>query len=248
MGDTTVLLRLTGPVQAWGAPGAHWEHRPVLSRPTKSGVLGMVANALGRTREEPPTDLAQLRFGARADRPGHLEPDYQTAGGGQFPLDTGTVFSNPELANNPDLFRYGAPRDPHPGTGKAGWSEKARQTVVKRVGLLVDASFLVSLTGPTPLTGTVWEAVNDPARVLCLGRHGCYPTEPVGYKHLTEHAHTSWATSEPLLPDYTTTTPQAWTETRPGDGELVYETPATGRRFDPCFITQTTITPPGATP
>lgn len=245
MDDTsTVLLRLTGPVQAWGTPGAHWEHRPTLHRPTKSGVLGMVANAMGRTRDESREDLATLRFGVRADRPGHIEPDYQTAGGGRFPLDSGTVFNHPELGTNPDQFHYGAPRDPHPTTGKPGWSEKARQTVVKRVGLLVDASFVVALTGPTALTEPVWDAVTNPARLLCLGRHGCYPTEQVAHRHLTGPDHEHWHDATPLLPEHTTSAPHTWIETGYGTGELVYENPGAGRNFTPCFLTHTTTTPP----
>jgi CRISPR system Cascade subunit CasD len=47
--------------------------------PTKSGVVGFIACALGRRRTEPIDDLAALHFGIRIDQPGELLRDYHTA-------------------------------------------------------------------------------------------------------------------------------------------------------------------------
>jgi CRISPR system Cascade subunit CasD len=47
--------------------------------PSKSGVLGLLAAADGRRRIDPIEDLASLRFGVRADQPGQLQRDFQTA-------------------------------------------------------------------------------------------------------------------------------------------------------------------------
>jgi CRISPR system Cascade subunit CasD len=75
---TTVLLRLEGPLQSWGI-GSRYDIRTTRPEPTKSGVVGLVAAALGRSREDDVSDLAEMRFGVRSDRPGETVRDYHTA-------------------------------------------------------------------------------------------------------------------------------------------------------------------------
>jgi len=64
------------------------EFRDTAALPSKSGVVGLLANALGRRRDEPVEDLARLRMGVAVLRPGRLLVDLQavldvaTAGGG----------------------------------------------------------------------------------------------------------------------------------------------------------------------
>ena len=72
-----LLLRLAAPLQAWGDE-SKFETRRTLPFPTKSGVIGMLAAALGRSREEPADDLSALGFGVRIDREGELLRDYHT--------------------------------------------------------------------------------------------------------------------------------------------------------------------------
>jgi CRISPR system Cascade subunit CasD len=76
----TLLLRLAGPMQAWGTT-SRFDERDSGLEPSKSGVLGLVCAALGRDRSEPVDDLAGLRMGVRVDREGVLMRDYQTATG-----------------------------------------------------------------------------------------------------------------------------------------------------------------------
>ena len=76
----TLLLKLAGPLQAWGVE-SKFDERRTLNFPTKSGVIGMVAAALGRSREESVDDLNKLKFGIRVDREGELLQDYHTAKG-----------------------------------------------------------------------------------------------------------------------------------------------------------------------
>ncbi len=76
----TLLLRLVGPMQSWGTT-SRFDERDTGKEPSKSGVLGLVAAALGIDREnwtdlEP---LCRLRMGVRHDRPGVPRRDYQTA-------------------------------------------------------------------------------------------------------------------------------------------------------------------------
>jgi CRISPR system Cascade subunit CasD len=76
----TLLLRLAAPIQAWGAENK-FERRGTMREPTKSGVIGLLAAALGRRRNESLEDLSQLRFGVRLDQPGQLLRDYHTVHG-----------------------------------------------------------------------------------------------------------------------------------------------------------------------
>ncbi len=74
----TLLIRLTGPMQSWGTR-SRFDDRDTEAEPSKSGVLGLCAAALGRDRIEPVDDLAALGFGVRVDREGVLRSDYHTA-------------------------------------------------------------------------------------------------------------------------------------------------------------------------
>lgn len=74
----TLLLRLKGPLQSWGASSRH-QRRETHPVPTKSAVVGLLAAAEGRRRTDPVEDLAALEFGVRVDQPGTILRDYQTA-------------------------------------------------------------------------------------------------------------------------------------------------------------------------
>lgn len=74
----TLLLKMSGPLQSWGTQ-SRFRRRDAGHEPSKSGVLGMVAAALGRSRNEPVDDLVSLKFAVRTDASGTLIRDYQTA-------------------------------------------------------------------------------------------------------------------------------------------------------------------------
>ena len=76
----TLLLRLAAPLQAWGA-NSKFETRKTGREPTKSGVIGLLAAALGLRRDEREAllRLTGLRFGVRVEREGQLLVDYHTA-------------------------------------------------------------------------------------------------------------------------------------------------------------------------
>lgn len=74
----TLLLRLQGPMQAWGVQ-SRFGVRDTAREPSKSGVIGLLCAALGRKRSAPLDDLAALRMGVRVDRPGHVSMDFHTA-------------------------------------------------------------------------------------------------------------------------------------------------------------------------
>ncbi|UNT95280.1 type I-E CRISPR-associated protein Cas5/CasD [Allobaculum mucilyticum] len=74
----TLLLRLAGPLQSWGAD-SKFEIRYTENAPTKSGIIGMIAAALGRRRDESLEDLSNLQYGVRIDQPGEVIEDFHTA-------------------------------------------------------------------------------------------------------------------------------------------------------------------------
>lgn len=75
---SVLLLRLAGPLQAWG-DASRFTRRHTRTEPTKSGVIGLLAAAQGRRRTDPIEDLASLEFGVRVDQRGRIERDFQTA-------------------------------------------------------------------------------------------------------------------------------------------------------------------------
>ena len=72
-----LFLELSGPLQSWG-DSSRYVKRGTRWEPTKSGVVGMLASALGRSREDRVDDLSSLEFGVRLDQPGSLLVDFQT--------------------------------------------------------------------------------------------------------------------------------------------------------------------------
>jgi len=78
----TLLLRLEGPLQAWGER-ARWDVRDTAPEPTKSGVVGLLACALGMREDEGLRGLSQgLHIGVRCDQPGTYLTDFHTIVGG----------------------------------------------------------------------------------------------------------------------------------------------------------------------
>jgi CRISPR system Cascade subunit CasD len=73
-----LLLRLAGPLQAWGVQ-SRFAVRDTGLEPSKSGVVGVLCAALGRERRAPLDDLARLRMGVRADQQGIVARDFHTA-------------------------------------------------------------------------------------------------------------------------------------------------------------------------
>ena len=86
-----LLLQLKGPLQSWATEDGY-THRNTGSLPTKSGVIGLVASALGRARGSDISDLAALRFGVQPVHTGPRLTDFQTMGkradGKPNPLET----------------------------------------------------------------------------------------------------------------------------------------------------------------
>ena len=76
---STLLFRLAAPMQAWGTEPRFDKWLRTGMEPSKSGVIGMVASAMGidRTDDEALQNLVKrLRFGVCVDREGTVITDY----------------------------------------------------------------------------------------------------------------------------------------------------------------------------
>lgn len=120
----TLLIPLAGPLQSWGTR-SRFDDRDTEAEPSKSGVLGLCAAALGIDRAAPIAHLSALAFGVRVDRPGLLMQDYHTAQLYPEQRGTGTSLTRRAylsgaafwagLSGDPDLLRdlHAALRDPY---------------------------------------------------------------------------------------------------------------------------------------
>ena len=147
----TLLLCLVGPMQSWGTT-SRFDQRDTGKEPSKSGVVGLLAAAMGIDREnwvdlEP---LTKLAMGVRHDRPGVPKRDYQTAGCAA----TDTII-------------------------KADGKQAADGVVSDRF-YLADAAFLVGLECDERfLLERIHGALRDPVWPLALGRKSYVPSEPI---------------------------------------------------------------------
>jgi CRISPR system Cascade subunit CasD len=148
-----MLLRLAGPMQSWGEHSTFSE-RDTGAYPTRSGMIGMFAAAMGRRRGEPIGDLSGLRFTIRVDRPGYPMMDFHTVGGG---LPSARTVVTAE------------------GKRRSGKTT----TIVSRRHYLADAVFTVAVTGPEPVVDQVATALTRPVWSPYLGRRSCPAETPL---------------------------------------------------------------------
>jgi len=138
-------------MQSWGTT-SRFDQRDTGKEPSKSGVLGLLAAALGVDRGnwdglEP---LARLVMGVRHDRPGVLKRDYQTAG---------CAASDSMIRADGSLSKDGVTSQRH---------------------YLADAVFLVGLEGPDlSLLKRIHAALQNPVWPLALGRKSYVPSETI---------------------------------------------------------------------
>ncbi|ASO21627.1 CRISPR system Cascade subunit CasD [Actinoalloteichus hoggarensis] len=154
-----LLLHLTGPLQSWGEH-SHFTERDTARVPTRSGVVGLLAAALGRARTEPISDLAALRITIRVDRPGVLLRDLHTVGGDQR-----------QKSNKHTVT-----------TAEGGKRPRDAATLLSHRYYLADAAFTVAVTALTDedaLLTRCAHALREPAWPLYLGRRSCPPSLPL---------------------------------------------------------------------
>lgn len=210
-----LMLRLDGPLQAWGGV-ARDPVRPTVAYPTRSGLTGLLASALGlRYRDGEATNALQdsIRYAVREDRAPRILRDYQTA----------------------DLERIGR-------RGWTRWGIEVRAGGTAAVGTqilekryLADGAFMVALTvsATAPFSlDQIEQALQFPRRPLFLGRKGCLPATPiVAGRHLAPtpyDALASWPISHRgVQNDSTSTGLRCWYDDgdgpEEGEPETIYD-------------------------
>ncbi|MFF0094648.1 type I-E CRISPR-associated protein Cas5/CasD [Streptomyces canus] len=159
-----ILLRLTGPLQSWGER-SHFNERDTAPFPTRSGVIGMLAAALGRRRGESLDDLARLSITVRTDRPGVLLRDLHTVGGGLPAKATVTTAEGKKRSGD---------------TG----------TLLTHRSYIADAAFTLALTAEdTSLLSCTATALASPNWPPYLGRRSCPPEGPLLLGHFDDTLH-----------------------------------------------------------
>lgn len=166
MSSKVLVMYLDAPLQAWGA-SSRYQIRDTEAFPTKSGVIGMLAAALGIDKEDPEeeiqiVELSKLRFGARrlvrdTRTDSHRLTDFHTVGGGYD-----------SSRNSPDRLFI---------TRKASGSPSG--TVITRRTYLTDAKFLVGLEGDPDILERCANAVRNPKWGIWFGRKACLPAAPL---------------------------------------------------------------------
>ena len=142
-------------MQSWGTT-SRFDQRDTGKEPSKSGVIGLLAAALGIDREnwDDLKPLTLLAMGVRHDRPGVPKRDYQTAG----------------CAATDTIIRADG--------------SQAKDGVVSERFYLADAAFLVGLEGPdSAYLERAHAALRDPVWPLALGRKSYVPSEPIWLKN-----------------------------------------------------------------
>jgi CRISPR system Cascade subunit CasD len=161
-----LALLLDGPMQSWGF-ASRFTRRTTALHPTKSGVMGLVAAALGIDKHAPDEAAQVARLAALKcttvtlpkscsgrEMPMLRLSDYHTIGGG---YDKGTDWmKKPRAASGATL-----------------------ETVLSERHYLLDARFGVLLEGEADWLEQIASKLRDPTWGLWLGRKCCIPASPL---------------------------------------------------------------------
>ena len=153
----TILLRLAAPIQAWGDE-SKYDIRGTRNEPTKSGVIGILAAAMGCRRDS--KDVIEMagrfRMGIRVDQPGMIVRDFQTARAPKY--------------SSGGTLRYNSD----------GTIIMEKDPYITQRYYLCDACFLVGLEcEDDEYLQTVENALVAPKFPLYLGRRACPPSLPI---------------------------------------------------------------------
>ncbi|NCC16762.1 MAG: type I-E CRISPR-associated protein Cas5/CasD [Clostridia bacterium] len=197
-----LILRLEGVLQRWGER-SRWDFRDTATVPTKSGVIGLLACALGYPRGDDRIFALEeaLKYGVRVDRAGQLMIDYHTVTTDQKSMIAAT-----------GSFRVGGP------------------TIITPRQYLQDACFTVALEGERSLLLECLEALKNPKWQIFLGAKACVPSRPVFEGIVTEFVSLENALKAYPLAKRSDEAKVAYIEVEDAKGALIrYDVPKKGR-------------------
>lgn len=158
--DACLALLLDAPMQSWGH-ASRFERRTTALHPTRSGIFGLLAAALGINKhaDDEATKLAR----------------YAT-----LQVITVTLPRHTRVPRRAELPIVRL-EDYHTVTGIRRASGKVEDdaTVQTYRHYLLDARFGVLIEGPADLLGELAAALSDPVWGVWFGRKGCLPAAPL---------------------------------------------------------------------
>lgn len=156
----TLLLYLSGPQQSWGC-GSKFNERDTERFPTYSGILGLVACAMGISRDDDDSlaELTKLMMSVRIDQPGDMYNDWQVAHKQKISVDKKNKFN---LACHRLISETDKPA-----------------TYAAHRSYVADAKFVVGLTGEDDMVERVAKAICNPKWTPYLGRKAFVPDAPL---------------------------------------------------------------------
>lgn len=166
MSDKSFAIYLDGPMQAWGA-SSRFQRRDTGGYPTKSGVIGLIAAAMGIDKDAPDEierleKLSGLNFSVyRLTAPEKSAAvqrlsDFHTVGGG---YDASNPAQKPHIPRKASGPPFG--------------------TVITRRSYLTDARFIAVLEGDETVVRDAVAALENPCWGVWLGRKCCLPAAPL---------------------------------------------------------------------
>lgn len=174
--NACLALLLDGPLQSWGY-ASRFERRTTALHPTRSGVLGITAAALGIDKHEPDEAVQLARLDALHFTT--VQFDKRDWRGRDLPIqrlaDYHTVAFSREAGAKPARVAKLLARARDPISAEDRGSE-IKQTYRH---YLLDARFGVLLEGPSPLLEEIAAALRNPKWGVWLGRKCCIPATPL---------------------------------------------------------------------
>jgi CRISPR system Cascade subunit CasD len=172
MSNSFLAFQIDAPMQSWGV-ASRYQHRESESFPTKSGITGILAAALGIDKHAPDEDaaiapLADLKMTVlhapkQPKRSAQRLSDFHTIGGGW--VDDWKADKNDLRAkmHTPKKAGDGSPFG----------------TVITHRTYLTDTRFIVLLEGETSLLEQSAAALENPKWGVWFGRKCCIPAAPL---------------------------------------------------------------------
>jgi CRISPR system Cascade subunit CasD len=172
MSNSFLAFQVDAPMQSWGV-ASRYQHRESESFPSKSGITGILAAALGIDKHGPNEDaaiapLAELKMivlhaPKLPNRAAQRLSDFHTVGGG---------WGDDWKADKNDLrAKMHTPK-------KAGDSSPFGTVITHRT-YLTDTRFIVLLEGGTSLLEQCAAALENPKWGVWFGRKCCIPAAPL---------------------------------------------------------------------
>jgi CRISPR system Cascade subunit CasD len=175
--ERTLVLRFAGPAQSWAS--SPLAVKATEGVPTRSGVLGLFAAALGLPVGVQPAWLRQTSIAVRVDRPGTVVVDFHT-------VSAPTPTTAASRTRHRLISSLGEDKQAADFTVPNGDGEKwVGQTMVTQRAFLADAEFIVAVGHPDPSRLTeLADALAQPIFMTYLGRKAFAPAFPF---HLGVH-------------------------------------------------------------